>query len=598
MSDSSPTPNALAPGSVFAGVAVSPGVVVATAFRLDVTAWEDTGGELDPSDIQRELARFGDACDLAARELTELIEKASSELGPDEARIFQSHLFMLRDRAFVQKVNSAIADGQRRAEEALQLTIAEYEQIFSAINDEYLRERIVDLRDVGHRIAGHLGYTRSPETLPPDKPVILVAREILPSQTLTFGSLKIAGIVTERGSRTSHAAIIARSLGLPAVSGIPEILAHVRTGDTVVVDGREGHVIVNPGAEAKGAYLKLEREFVNLKDRLIDNRDLPAVTRDNVPVELLANINNVSDAKAASQVGAVGIGLFRTEYLYMTHPSIPNEEEQFAAYQQIVQASPGEGVTIRTLDIGGDKTIPYFSAGREANPFMGWRSIRVSLAYPDFFRRQVRAILRAADHGRVRLLLPMVSNIDEIDQAFALIDQAEEELLREGTPFGHRVARGVMIEIPAAALCIDTIVPKVDFISIGTNDLVQYLMAADRDNPKVAYLCDPLNPAVLRLLRQVIDVAHEHQVPVTVCGEMAGRPRAVLALLSFGLRSFSMSPAFVPLVKELVRQTSLADRRDLADRITSTNSPAAVHELLRSVLADIAPNLAQLDVGP
>lgn len=374
---------------VYRGIAVSPGVAVAPVYRLEIASQTQLDTD-DPVDVPHELARFSLACDAAAKELTDLIERVSSEIGADESRIFESQLFMLRDRAFSGKVNSAITDRLCRAEGALAEAIEEYEKIFGSITDEYLRERIVDLRDVAARIFNHLGEETIQVSIRPDKPVVLVARDILPSQTLRFGQLQIAALVTERGSRTGHAAIIARSLGLAAVSGLPNILDHVRNGDVIVVDGREGVVIINPGPEATAAYRKLEREFFDLKDKLIENREREAVSKDGIPIELLANINSVSDAQAACDVGAVGIGLFRTEYVFMTHPSIPSEEEQHQSYLDILEASPNRRLTIRTLDIGGDKTVPYFTAGREVNPFMGWRSIRVSFSHPDFFQNQLR----------------------------------------------------------------------------------------------------------------------------------------------------------------------------------------------------------------
>jgi len=581
---------------VIRGVAVSPGVAVAPVYRLESASLSDAPSET-PIDVPRELKRFADACEAAARELADLIERVSTEIGTEESRIFQSHLFMLRDRAFVGKVNAAITDRLHRAEQSLAEATAEYEKIFGSITDEYLRERIVDLRDVATRISNHLTEEAILEDIHPDKPVIVVARDILPSQTLQFGKLQIAALVTEQGSRTGHAAIIARSLGMPAVSGLAGIMDHVRNGDTIVVDGREGLVIINPEPEAKAAYHKIEREFYDLKDKLIENRELESVTKDGVSIELLANINNESDARAAVEVGAVGIGLFRTEYVFMTHPSIPSEEEQYQSYSKILSASPNQRLTIRTLDIGGDKTVPYFTAGREANPFMGWRSIRVSFSHPDFFQNQLRAILRMNPGSEMKLLLPMVTTVDEIIRAHQLIDESMDQLKQKGIPAPGPWKRGVMIEVPAAAICIDQIIKHVDFVSIGSNDLVQYLMAADRDNPRVASLCDPLSPAAIRLVRYVIETCNRAGVPVTLCGEMAGRPSAVVALLSFGLRSFSMSPAFVPLIKDLVRAVSLDQLAGLADELVSQTSTAQVYKILCSHLTMIAPHLARLDVN-
>jgi phosphoenolpyruvate-protein phosphotransferase len=584
-------------GHVHRGVAISPGIVVAPAYRVE-TVSSSIPIPSGPFEVADELSRFEQACDRAAADLTELIERVSSEIGAEESRIFQSHLFMVRDRAFIQKVTGLIAEHHLSAEEAVHRTQVEYEQIFSAIDDDYLRERWDDLLDVVTRLKNHLVASVPVESVGPEQPVVLVAREILPSQTLRLGERHIVGVVTERGSRTSHAAIIARSLGLAVVGGIPDIFSAVRNGDIIAVDGRDGVVIVNPGPEAEAAYRKLEREFVDLKDKLIHNRFDPSVTSNGVAIELAANINNVSDAKAAVDVGATAIGLFRTEYLFMMHPSIPTEDEQTESYQAIVEAAPKGNVTIRTLDLGGDKIVPYFPAEKESNPFLGFRSIRRALAHPEFFKHQVRAILRAGMKGRVRILLPMISTIDEIEIARGFIEEAKEELQSEGLPFADRVPLGIMVEVPSAAIAIDTLLDAVDFVSIGTNDLVQYMMAADRDNPNVAYLCDPLSPAVLRVLHHVIQACRKQEVDVSVCGEMAGRPRSVVAMLAFGLRSLSMGPAFIPLIKEFVHSLSTNRLIGLVDEILSQKKAAGIHQILNSVLLEIDPSIARLDTGP
>ena len=310
-----------------------------------------------------------------------------------------------------------------------------------------------------------------------------------------LGEREVNGIVTQAGGETSHAAILARSRGIPAVSGVRGMLKHVKTGDTIVVDGREGHVIVNPDPETASAYRKLQREFFDLKDHLATNRQQPAVTADKIDVELLANINNLSDAKAVAAMGGSGVGLFRTEYLFLTHPDVPDEDEQTAAYKKIIAASPNHRVTIRTLDLGGDKTIPYLGHDREANPFLGWRSIRLSFEHPEFFATQIRAVLRAAagPKKRVRLMFPMITTLEEIRKVRSMVDRAKRDLAKHGHPCGN-VPIGLMLEVPAAAVMIDSMIEIVDFVSIGSNDLVQYLMAADRDNPRVSHLCQPLSP--------------------------------------------------------------------------------------------------------
>ena len=358
----------------------------------------------------------------------------------------------------------------------------------------------------------------------------------MPSQAIGLSDLPIAGIVTELGGGTSHAAILARSRGIPAVAGLEGIMSEVESGDMIVVDGRDGMVIVRPDNEATAACRKVQREFFNFKDRLFANRDLPARSADGTQAELLANINNLADAQSACKVGATGVGLFRTEYLFMTHHDVPGEEEQFEYYRQIIMNSPGQTVTIRTLDLGGDKTVPYLGRRAEANPFMGWRSTRIFFENPRLFVTQVRAILRAGRHGKVSMLFPMISTLEELQFINNLVQETRSNLLREGIPFGEDVKRGVMVEVPAAAVCIDSFLRETDFISIGSNDLIQYLVAADRDNSKVAHLCESLAPAIFRVLRMVLDACQRTGTPVTLCGEMAGQPRAVLVLFGMGLR--------------------------------------------------------------
>lgn len=576
------------------GIAVSPGIAVAPAYCLDELLVQHQQRDLTASDVTREFSRFDQACEDAAAELHALIDKVSAEIGEQESAIFQAHLFMLRDRALISKVKSHIVDNSCSAEVAVQAALAEYEQLFGAFEDEYLRERLVDLRDVIRRIESHLTSASRIADLDLTEPAVLVAKELFPSQTAAIDKLKIAAIVTERGAGTSHAAIIARSMGIPAVSGISDILQLVKTGDLLAVDGREGCVIVNPGPEAAAAYRKLQREFFDFKDYLIENRDQAAVTTDGTPVELLANINNSTDAEAAAEVGAKGVGLFRTEYIFMTHPSIPDEEEQYRIYKQILESTPNRRLTIRTLDLGGDKTVPYLGTQREPNPFMGWRSIRLSFDHPEFFRKQIRAILRAGVHGDVRMMFPMITTVEELRKANRMVWQMIRDLEHHGIAHG-RVKTGMMVEVPAAAITIDHMLPHVDFVSIGTNDLVQYMTAADRDNPKVAHLCEPLTPAVLRVLKQVIDCCNEQKVPVTVCGEMAGRPRCVLALLAFGLRSFSMSPSFVPIIKELVHSISRSEVEAIADEVLRRRSSKQIRDFLHEKLQQMNPRLAMLE---
>jgi phosphoenolpyruvate-protein phosphotransferase len=455
---------------------------------------------------------------------------------------------------------------------------------------------MADIRDVVGRVLAQLDLQSGPAAIDAAEPVVIVATEILPSQAATFSRIQVAGILTETGGATGHAAILARSLGIPAVSGLRGIVREVKTGDLVALDGREGHVHVRPGPELEAAYRKLQREYVDLRDRLIENRDQEPISGDGVPVELLANVNGVADAAMAVRCGATGVGLYRTEYLFLTHPTVPDEEEQLAAYRAVIEASPNHAVTIRTLDLGGDKQVPYLGDQREANPFMGWRSIRLSTAHPEFFQTQLRAILRAGRFGQVSLLFPMISTLEEVQRLKRMLNRTRAALRREGVPFAEDMPVGIMLEVPAAALCIDALLKEVDFISIGSNDLIQYVMAADRDNPRVAHLCEPYSPAILRLLSQVLQVCTERGKPVTLCGEMAGRPRCYLPLFGMGLRSLSMSPGFIPPLKELVRRTTLTLAQEIAGRVVRMKTVGEVRGYLTRKVQRICPNVAMLDM--
>ncbi len=577
------------------GIAVSPGVAVARAYCVDSVLARREPQHLNAAALSEEIARFDNACQLAGQEMDAIVARVRSQLGEDEAAIFHGHRMLLRDPALVGKVKSAILHRHVDARTALHELLDEYTLLFEKIQDEYLKERMTDIRDVVTRIMTHLSLEEKPRSLHGDEAIIIVAPEILPSQALLLERLCVVGIITETGGSTGHAAILARSMGIPSVSGLRGILKQVVTGDLLALDGRAGHVHVKPDSELEAAYRKLAREYVHLRDRLVENRDQEPISRDGTKIELLANVNNVHDAEAAVRAGATGVGLYRTEYLFLTHPSVPTEDEQLAAYKAIINASPNQSVTIRTLDIGGDKLVPYFGHEREANPFMGWRSIRITSSYPEFFQTQLRAILRAGVHSKISLLFPMISTLEEIHTIKRMLNETKAQLRENKLPFAENIPFGIMLEVPAAAMCIQSLLREVDYVSIGSNDLIQYVMAADRDNPKVAHLCEPFNPPVFRLLRHIIRACNKHQKPVTLCGEMAGRPRCFLPLFGMGLRQFSMSPAFVPTIKELVRCTDRAVAEETARRVVRLRTFKQVRDYLTKVARKVCPNVTFFD---
>ncbi|MBI3410325.1 MAG: phosphoenolpyruvate--protein phosphotransferase [Planctomycetes bacterium] len=579
------------------GVPISPGVVVARAYCVDEALARREPLRLEEAALSAEVSRFDTALSAAGKELDGLANQVRRQLGDDEAAIFRGQRLLLRDPSLITKVKTAILEKRIDASSALHEALEEYAALFAQIHDPYLKERMADVRDVISRLVAKLAANPSHgECLTCDEPVVLVATEVLPSQAMAFRRLKIAGIVTETGGPTGHAAILARSLGIPSIAGLAGVCREVATGDLLAVDGRQGHVHIRPDPETEAAYRKLQREYFDLRDRLvIENRAHQAVTRDGAQVELLANVNGPADAEMAVRTGATGVGLYRTEYLFLTHATVPSEEEQLAEYKAVIEAAPCKRVTIRTLDLGGDKVVPYMGERREANPFMGWRSIRLTTAYPEFFQTQLRAILRAGLYGEIRILFPMVTTLEEVHNLKELLEGTKAKLRRDGIPFADKMPVGIMLEVPAAALCVGALLPEVDFVSIGSNDLTQYLMAADRDNPKVAHLCEPFSPPVLRLLRHVLKVCGRHGKPVTLCGEMAGRPRCFLPLFGMGLRQLSMSPAFVPTIKELVRNSTVDIARKVARRALRLTTFHDVRNFLTRATRRVCPNVSLLD---
>jgi phosphoenolpyruvate-protein phosphotransferase len=578
------------------GIPVSPGIAVARAYCVEHPVSWDEPHHLDAAALSGEITRFDEACSAAVHDLDETIARVSQEIGEDEAAIFRAHRLLVRDNTLINKVKKTIRERRIDAASALHFVLDEYNALNQQITDPYLQERMADLRDVMARLQSQLACNATCPIFAVNEPVILVAPEILPSQALTYDRRYVAGILTEKGGATGHAGILARALGIPAVSGMRGLLRDVHTGELIALDGREGHVYLSPGPEVEAAYRKLEREYVDLSAKLIENRDLESVTPDGQRIELLANVNSPADAAMAAKVGAAGVGLYRTEYLFLTHPSVPNEEEQVAAYRAIIEAAPNRTVTIRTLDLGGDKHVPYFAHHNEPNPFMGFRSIRLSTAYPEFFQTQLRAILRAGAHGRVSLLFPMISTLEEVVRLKRAVERARQQLRRQGFVHAGEVPVGVMLEVPAAAVCIHRILKEVDFVSIGSNDLVQYLMAADRDNPKVAHLCEPFSPALMHVLARVIRACVAQNKPVTLCGEMAGRPRCFLPLFGMGLCRLSMSPAFVPSIKDLVRHTPTDFARAVASRVLRMHTSKTISKYLLEKVQEIWPNVSVLDM--
>lgn len=562
----------------FSGIAASPGVAIGPALIYRRPALEGVKGAAS-GPASAELAKLDEALQRSRADLEQIKERAERELGASEAAIYDAHLLILDDPPIWEEVRARIAGGLS-APEAVRAVADHYAARFRELEDEYLRERGADLLDVADRVLRHLLGLAGPGLGALTDPVVVVARDLSPSETVTLDRTKVLALVTETGGPTSHASIVARALGIPAVVGVRDILSRIENGKELLVDGDAGRVVLEPDAREREAVAKREQEIRERQKEEAREAELPAQTLDGERVKLVANIGHPAESEAACRYGAEGVGLYRTEFLFMGRPAPPDEEEQYAAYATVVKRMAGRRVIIRTLDVGGDKPLAYLAMGAEANPFLGLRGLRLSLENPALFKVQLRALWRASHHGPLGVMFPMVSSLEEVELARRLLTEARDELRKEGVAVGSAVEVGVMIETPAAALMAAELAERVDFLSIGTNDLTQYTMAADRLNERVSHLYQPLHPAVLRLIRFVVEGAHRAGKWVGVCGELAGDPLATPLLLGLGLDELSMSPTFLPAVKRMVRSVRMAQARELAAAVLRSRTAEEVRQRL------------------
>ncbi len=568
------------------GIPVSPGAALAPAFLfLEEAEPAIPAYALESSEIPAEWARFLEAIAKARSEVTELRDRARAEAGDDQAAIFESHLLMLNDPDMMDRIERNLSASLRNIERVIIDIERDFTDKLSRAEDPSLRERAADIQDVSRRILGHLLLRErsSLAGLPGD--VVVVARDLLPSDMISMDRERVKAVVTEVGGRTSHAAILARAFEIPAVLGVAGALSAARSGAILAVDGDRGLVLVDPD-EATRERIVAERAAAREREReLAALRDLPAVTRDGKRVFLKANIEVPDEAAGALSHGADGVGLFRSEFLFLRPGEAPGEEEQYQAYRRVIETMGGRPVTIRTLDVGGDKVLP--SQGREddaeKNPLLGWRAIRFCLSHADIFKTQLRAILRAAVHGETRIMFPMIATPWELEKARALLVEARAECRAKGQVVPDYIPVGIMIEIPSAALASDILAKRADFFSIGTNDLIQYTLAVDRGNQRLAYLNEPYNPAVLRLVSLTIENGRKAGIPVGMCGEMAADPAVAVLLLGLGLEEFSMSSASLPAVKRAIRSVGLAEAEAAARAVMGLSSSAEVAAYLASL---------------
>ncbi len=563
------------------GIAASDGVAIAKAYLLvepDLTF--DKNEKV--TDVEGEVAKFNSAIEASKVELTKIRNNAEVQLGADKAAIFDAHLLVLDDPELIQPIQDKIKNENANAATALTDVTTQFVTIFESMDNEYMKERAADIRDVSKRVLSHILGVELPNPSMIDESVVIVGNDLTPSDTAQLNKEFVQGFATNIGGRTSHSAIMSRSLEIPAIVGTKSITQEVKQGDMIIVDGLNGDVIVNPTEDELIAYQdKRERYFADKKE-LQKLRDADTVTVDGVHAELAANIGTPNDLPGVIENGAQGIGLYRTEFLYMGRDQMPTEEEQFEAYKEVLEAMDGKRVVVRTLDIGGDKELSYLNLPEEMNPFLGYRAIRLCLAQQDIFRPQLRALLRASVYGKLNIMFPMVATINEFREAKAILLEEKENLKNEGHDISDDIELGIMVEMPATAALADVFAKEVDFFSIGTNDLIQYTLAADRMSERVSYLYQPYNPSILRLVKQVIEASHKEGKWTGMCGEMAGDETAIPLLLGLGLDEFSMSATSILKARRQINGLSKNEMTELANRAVDCATQEEVIELVNN----------------
>lgn len=568
------------------GIIASPGIAIAKAFVYDKVEVEVTEKKVD--DPEAEVARLQTALENSKEQILKIKEKAARDLGEEEAEIFEAHAMVLDDPEFVDSITAEINTNGVNAEFAVKTVTDRFFEMFDMMDDPYFSARAADIRDVGTRVLNNVMGVENVDISCLDEDTIIVADDLAPSDTAQMDKARVKGFATNIGSRTSHTAIMARSLEIPAVLGLGDITAAVKNGDTVVVDGLKGQAVINPTEDELAAYKKQQEDYQAYIKELAELKELEAVTTDGHRVELVGNIGSPNDTDGVHKNGGRGVGLYRTEFLYMNSDTMPDEEKQYEAYKAVIESFDGDPVIIRTLDIGGDKKLPYLPLEEEMNPFLGFRAIRLCFREVDMFKTQLRAILRASAFGNALIMFPMISGVSEVRQAKGILAECMKELDEKGQAYDKNLRVGVMIEIPSAAVTSDIIAREVDFFSIGTNDLCQYTLAVDRMNQEVSYLYNPLHPAILRLVKTVIDASHAREGLFTgMCGEMAGDPMATLILLGLGMDEFSMSASSIPQVKKIIRSVSYEDAKAIAEKALNLETGEEVKEMVQAKIAEL-----------
>lgn len=575
---------------MISGILASPGIVFGKALVLKEEKIVLDTQKITEDQLEAEVARFYEGRKAAVEQLTAIKDRAFKSLGEEKAAIFEGHLMILEDEELEEEIIDYLRSNKVNAGVAASKIIDQQVTMLSEIDDEYLKERAGDIRDIGNRLIKNILGMKVVDLGEINEEAILVAYDLTPSETAQLNLDKVLGFITDIGGRTSHTSIMARSLELPAIVGTNNVTSLVNTGDFLVLDAINNAVYVNPTQNEIDRLKALEKQLAEEQAELAKLKDLPALTLDGHRVDVVANIGTIRDCEGADRNGAEGVGLYRTEFLFMDRDQLPTEEEQFIAYKEVVEAMNGRIVILRTMDIGGDKELPYLNLPKEMNPFLGWRAIRIALDRRQILHDQLRAVLRASAFGKLAVMFPMIISVEEVRELKSVIEVLKQELRNEGKAFDNNIQIGVMVETPSAAVNAKFLAKEVDFFSIGTNDLTQYTLAVDRGNELISHLYNPMSPSVLGLIKQVIDASHAEGKWTGMCGELAGDERATVLLLGMGLDEFSMSAISVPRIKKLIRNVNYRDAQELANKALQQPTAAEIESLVDNFLAEKALN--------
>jgi phosphotransferase system enzyme I (PtsI) len=568
------------------GISASPGIAIGKPFLYIHERPTVPRYDISSSEVDNELGRFREAADRAKSELESIREQQASEVDPEQLAIIDSHLLMVKDPDFEDQVRRGLVEDLMNVEWVLYQTEQHLLDKLGNAESAALRERSADLRDVTGRVLNRLLQRERFSLANLTEEVIVIAHDLMPSEAVAMNKQLVKGIAMDGGGPTSHTAILARSFERPSVLGLSTVTRAMLDAETVIVDGNHGVVIISPDEETRERYEQEIDAWRQHELQLMRLNDLPAETRDGKLISLKANIEVPEEVDGVRNHGGDGVGLYRSEFLFMSPGQLPSEDHQVRAYRKVLEAIPDMPVTIRTLDVGGEKIVPQLEGFTERNPILGWRAIRFCLSNPEIFRTQLRALLRASVHGKLQIMFPMISGLEEMTEAYELLEDVRRELRKEGTPFDEDVPVGIMIEVPSAAMVADILARKCHFFSIGTNDLIQYTIAVDRGNERIAYLYEPFHPGVLRMLKLVIDSAHDQAIPVAMCGEMAGDPLATLLLLGLGLDEFSMSAGSIPEVKQIIRKTTVREAEEVVGAAMELRSFKEVDRYIRRLMEE------------